>query len=338
MLILLVYFTLCQYVEITDSNVNAIIGGKLPSIIKFYLTDCIYCQELAPEFQEAADMFSNQEVIFGGVNCDEHKNICERFKVDGYPRIYFFKQNSKEEGVRFTDERNSNSIADFVEEKTNIKARRPPKALINIEPDSLDTFKIKSPCSFMAFYDISKKSCKRFVPQLQQAAFIYQSEPNVTIGSVNCRRYADLCASQDIEDLPSIKFYLNGNLVEYDTPLNLRGIINFINSKCGTERDMDGLLNDTAGLIPEANEIVKEFLSASDKIGCIEKMKKIKGADFYVKVMERYLLKGIEQVENDLKKMGQLLDDRKGSQQSLDQMKKRYNVFLLFVPLKNDDL
>ncbi|KAK8898480.1 hypothetical protein M9Y10_000769 [Tritrichomonas musculus] len=338
MLFIFSYFSFCQYIEITDSNVGTIIGGKLPSIIKFYLTDCIFCQELAPEFQEAADMFSNQEIIFGGVNCDEHKNICEKFNVDGYPRIYFFKQNSKEEGVRFTDERTSNSIADFIEEKTNIKARRPPKALINISPDDFDTFKIKSQCAFMAFYDISKKTCKRFVPQLQQAAFIYQSEPNVTIGSVNCRRYADLCASQDIEELPTIKFFLNGNLVEYTNPLNLRGIINFLNQKCGTERDMDGLLNDTAGLIPEANEIVKEFLIASDKIGCIEKMKKVKGTEFYVKVMERFLLKGIEQVEKDLKKMGQLLDERKGSIQALDQMKKRYNVFLLFVPQKNEDL
>ncbi|OHT03690.1 putative protein disulfide-isomerase A6 [Tritrichomonas foetus] len=322
-------FTRSRYEEITNENENSIIGGSSPTLIKFYLTDCHYCQELRPEFLEASDMFP--DVIFGGVNCDDFKSICEKHKVDGYPRLLYFAPH-KREGIRYADERKANVIADFIEEKTNIKAHRPPKALINVDPNSIDTFKIQSECVFLSFCDPNENKCKRFTPQLQQAAVAFQLEDHISIGSVNCRKYPDLCTAGNIHEIPTNLFYLNGTSYKYDNPNNLRGIINFINEKCGTERDLDGLLNDTAGLIPEANEIVKEFLSSPDKISKIEQMKQIEGAEFYVKVMERYILQGIEQVHKDLKKMGHMLDEKKGSKKAIDQMKKRYNIFLLFVP------
>jgi protein disulfide-isomerase A6 len=131
---------------------------------------------------------------------------------------------------------------------------------------------------------------------------------------------------------PSIKLFQNNQTIEYDGGRRAADVVNFINTKCGTERGTDGLLNDQAGLIPEAGNLTEEFLGAEDKASYLPKMKAIAGAEFYVKVMERYIAKGPEQIGKDLETMVEILDARRGSPTALDGMKRRFNVFAEFLP------
>jgi hypothetical protein len=61
-------------------------------------------------------------------------------------------------------------------------------------------------------------------------------------------------------------------------------------------------------------------------------MKDVSGAGFYVKMMERFMDKGIDQLKKDMALMKAMMDTRKASWPTLDEMKRRYNIVNSLVP------
>jgi hypothetical protein len=86
------------------------------------------------------------------------------------------------------------------------------------------------------------------------------------------------------------------------------------------------LLTDTAGTIPEANKLVPEFLCVEKKASKITRAKALPGADFDVKITERYLEHGLEPLMKAFESMSAILDERRGSMVTLDGVKKRCNI------------
>lgn len=163
------------------------------------------------------------------------------------------------------------------------------------------------------------------------AAKAFEHEPNVHIAILNCELYKDICLEDEVVDYPGIRLFKPDETIEwYDQERTKDVIIDWINRKCGTMRREDGLLNEQAGIITDAKSLVAKFMKKpSEKL--IPKMKKIVGADFYVKVMERILAKGVEATRKDAQTMENILEQRKGSPTALDGMKKRLNVFMEFL-------
>jgi protein disulfide-isomerase A6 len=162
------------------------------------------------------------------------------------------------------------------------------------------------------------------------AAQTFIPEPNVSLGVTLCDQYHELCEQYSVTGYPTIKLFKHGELMNYTGGHTTAVVVSFMNENCDTQRMIGGLLNSKAGLIDEAKPIVEEFLAASDKSAAVEKMKKIPGAEFYVKVMERYLSGGPALLDSDVSRIAGILQDRKVSWTALDGVKKRYNVFLLF--------
>jgi hypothetical protein len=127
----------------------------------------------------------------------------------------------------------------------------------------------------------------------------------------------------------TIKLSKNGNWIVYTGQDKVERLIRFVNAECGTERTRGGLLHNYAGTIRAADVLVNDFLDGKE--GCIEKAKSIAGADFYVKMMERVVAKGLDQLQQDLDVMSTILDQRKGSIATLDSVKRRYNVISRFL-------
>ncbi|KAH0789115.1 Thioredoxin family protein [Histomonas meleagridis] len=329
MFFVLTQFISSAYVELTSKNIDNIIGGNRPAFIKFYSTKCPHCEAMAEDFAEAATAFT--EVTFGGLNCIEETELCEKYKIDGYPTIMFYKAKETT-GVEYEGKRKSEDFCKFVENQTNIKAKLPPNNLIDLNPSNFNTTVSNHKCVLNTFFAPWCGHCKHFLPQAKIAANAFQADPQIVISRLNCDEYNDFCEKNDIPGFPTIRLFKDGEFEKYTGKRTAEAVVNFINDKCGTERAVNGLLNDKAGLIEEAAPIVTEFLSSTEKEPIVEKMKAIKGAEFYVKVMERYIAKGQEQIEKDIETMNNLLEARKGSFASLDGMKKRLNVFQQFVP------
>jgi hypothetical protein len=91
-------------------------------------------------------------------------------------------------------------------------------------------------------------------------------------------------------------------------------------------------MSDWAGTIPEADAIARNFTAAEEKEPWIEEMRRVPGAEFYVKLMEKYMEKGVEQLIKEAQSIRANLDRRTSAPATLDSMKVRYNVYMRFLP------
>ena len=327
--LVLALFCRAEYIELTSENVDQYIGGDMPIFVKFYSPDCPHCAQMAPDFDDAAEAF--KRVRFGGVDCTKEKEVCEAHNVDGYPTLYLYLAGKKE-GIEFEGTRGYDQFCTFIENYTRIRPHREPSYVADVTPLNIEKRLNESPCAFMTFYAPWCGHCQHFLPELAIAAESFLADKNVTFGRVNCDQFQDLCTEYGVDGYPAVMLFKKGKKepIMYESEHYSEAVVEFVNEECGTQREVGGLLNSEAGCIPEANDVVKEFLEG-DKEAAMAKMRTIKGAEFYVRIMDRYLQKGKEQVEKDVNTMRGLLDEKKGSWQSLDGMKRRYNVFVQFV-------
>jgi len=77
-------------VELTDKNFAAkVIGSDYVWVVEFYAPWCGHCKHFAPEFARAAKNLHGI-VHVGAVNCDEEKQICGAFGIQGFPTVKMF--------------------------------------------------------------------------------------------------------------------------------------------------------------------------------------------------------------------------------------------------------
>jgi protein disulfide-isomerase A6 len=320
--------------DLTIANVRQIIGGAKPVFVKFYTPDCRHCQALAPEFSDAAELIS--DVIFADVNCQEEEAICHIFNVTTIPELVLFPTGSTE-GIPFTADRTSENMCNFLSENTEFKCRIRVEYLHEANPLSLDRLCKEKACVIVTFLTTWSDECKAWIPHAQIAAMAMAGERNVSFGMTNCERWGELCDVYEIRKFPTIKLFKGDDVIDYSGPQNHTSIIQFINQNCGTDRQPDGFLFDEAGLVRAAQPLVAEFLKADDKYAVIEKMKKIPGTEIYLKVMQRVMTHGVQQIPKDLVSMEDLMDVKKSSWAAIDAMKRRYNVFSQFSPKETLD-
>lgn len=332
MILALICCVFCgEYIEITPSNID-LIGGSKAIVVKYYKTTCGHCRAMAEDFAETATTFT--DVLFGGVDCGENKPLCKG--VDGYPTVMLYKAGEKT-GVEHSGSRSVDGFCDFVENYTDFRAKRPPKVTVDLNPLNFEDRVNAEKCTLVAFYAPWCGHSKRFLPVSKVVANSFIGESNLSVALVNCDEYRDMCQEHDISGFPTIKLFTGdaskGTLFEGKRVAP--DVIDFMNAKCGTEREVGGLLNRVAGIVPEAGPLVAQFLAGGeDGESAVQKMKEIKGAEFYVTTMERFKAKGLEQLEKDMEAMATIMQARKSSWAAIDGMKKRYNVFSLFVPPK----
>jgi protein disulfide-isomerase A6 len=328
MIFVLAFLVRSDYVEITTDNVDSLIGGSRPVLVKFYIQGCPFCQGMAIDFEDAALAF-DPDVPFGGIDCEAQPSLCTSFNVSGYPVVHLYLAGTRDP-ITYNVTRSFDGFCDFVENHTEFRARRSPNKLLDITPLNFVKLIAERSCVLASFSTPFCAHSKRWLPHLRLAANSFAGEPTIAVGVVNCEQDADLCAEYGVKLFPTVWLFEHGRKVPYVGGRNAMEAVAFLNEKCGTRRAVGGLLDDTVGVIEEAGPLVASFV-ANPSNGIIEKMREVEGAEFYVRAMERYRDGGPEQIRKDIAIIEEALEDRRGSWASLDGMKKRLNVLTQFV-------
>ncbi|TMW63878.1 hypothetical protein Poli38472_014788 [Pythium oligandrum] len=101
-------------VAITTSDFDALVkeGGE-PWILKFYAPWCGHCKRLAPTWHRLSQTLkeSGSKTRVGKIDCTEHRRVCSRFGVNGYPSLFYVR-----DGVvyKYQGSRSLNAFVEFV--------------------------------------------------------------------------------------------------------------------------------------------------------------------------------------------------------------------------------
>jgi protein disulfide-isomerase A6 len=335
----------CIYIEITPKTIDHIIGGAIPALIKFFSPNCDSCMHIAGGFSEASTRFS--DVIFGGLDCSRYRSLCDRYDIQSEPTVRFFPAHNLSAPIDIPDRSYiEDTYIEFIENHTKeVAVPTFQHRLRYLEPDSWPRLLRRNTCGAVLFCTRNSAGCAHDRPQFGYLDYVFEGDPNITIGVINCDTAAGLCLQAGIDFEAEVdedddqmewesraKIWNRGTWLNYTKSLTTMTMIPNINKICGTDRAHNGLLSERAGRIPAADQLALKFVNSEDQEELIEAAKKIKGTEFYVKVMERLAAGGIEKLRSDLQTMKKIMNERKGSVASLDAMKKRFNVINQFLP------
>lgn len=321
---------LTAYREVTDETFKKVVTGGKHVLMKYYTTDCIMCEDMDPGFDEASTKFDESVIIFAGVNCTEYKDLCKAEEVENTPAIKIFIPG-RANGLVYDGDKNCETFCDFIEQSTLLKASGAKKSpLIEVTAFNIEKFGKMGTCNFVAFYNINGD--KNSIAHMRKVAETYEPEPDVNIGLFNCARHTVYCEEKNMTLLPAMYVIRDDQWIVVDEAMWARFLVMHINEICDKHRELGGLLDANAGTVKEADKLSEKFFDGRNKLKVIEKIRKIPGAEFYAKVMEQIIAKGKKAVEESAEKLNELLLLHKGSWSVLDEMQKRYNVFMKVVP------
>ena len=85
-------------VTLTPDNFDAeVFSGETPWMVEFFAPWCGHCKNLAPEWASAAEQTAGENVRFGAVDADAHRELGSRFGVKGFPTIKTFAAGAKKD-------------------------------------------------------------------------------------------------------------------------------------------------------------------------------------------------------------------------------------------------
>ena len=102
-------------------------------LILFYAPWCGHCKEFHPEFEKIARATKGLFKL-GAVNCEEERDLAQRYKVEGFPTVLFFGDN-KDKFEEYGGDREAKKIIDYLYEKAKKITNKKLKELKHFKTD-----------------------------------------------------------------------------------------------------------------------------------------------------------------------------------------------------------
>ncbi|KAK1291642.1 hypothetical protein QJS10_CPB17g01151 [Acorus calamus] len=313
-----------EVVVLTEENFEKEVGQDRGALVEFYAPWCGHCKKLAPEYEKLGSSFKKaKSVLIGKVDCDEHKALCTKHGVTGYPTIQWFPKGSLEP-KKYEGPRTAEALAEFVntEGGTNVKLATIPSSVVVLTEESFNEVVLDETKDVLVeFYAPWCGHCKNLAPIYEKVATAYKLEEDVVIANLDADKYKDLAEKYGVSGYPTLKFFPKGNKAgeDYDGGRDLDDFITFINEKCGTSRDSKGQLTSQAGIIASLDVLVKELVSATSEerkavLSKIEEeVEKLKGSSVrygkaYLKAAKSYVEKGADYPQKEISRLQRMLE------------------------------
>lgn len=311
-------------VILTEANFEKEVGQDRGALIEFYAPWCGHCKKLAPEYERLGASFKKaKSVLIGKVDCDEHKSLCSKYDVKGYPTIQWFPKGSLEP-KKYEGARTAEALAEYIntEGGTNVKLATAPSNVVVLTSETFDSVVLDDTKDVLVeFYAPWCGHCKSLAPIYEKVANALKLEEDVVIANLDADKYKDLAEKYGVSGYPTLKFFPKDNKAgeDYDGGRDVDDFVSFINQRCGTSRDAKGQLTSQAGVVASLEALVKEFTSAAaDERKAIfsrieEEVGQLKGSSarygkVYVKAAKSYLEKGTDYAKKETERLQRMLE------------------------------
>ncbi|KAI3916222.1 hypothetical protein MKW98_004663 [Papaver atlanticum] len=311
-------------VILTDENFEKQVGQDRGALVEFYAPWCGHCKKLAPEYEKLGGNFKKaKSVLIGKVDCDEHKSVCSKYGVSGYPTLQWFPQGSLEP-KKYEGPRTAEALTEFVnaEAGTNVKLATIPSSVVVLTGENFNEIVLDETKGVLVeFYAPWCGHCKSLAPIYEKVASAYKLEGDVVIANLDADKHKDLAERYGISGFPTLKFFPKGNKAgeDYDGGRDVDDFLSFINEKCDTSRDGKGQLTSQAGIVASLDALVKEFVSASneEKKAVVSRMEeeveKLKDSSarygkIYLKAAKSCLEKGSDYATKEMERLKRMLE------------------------------
>uniref|UniRef100_A0A0R0ERR6 protein disulfide-isomerase n=1 Tax=Glycine max TaxID=3847 RepID=A0A0R0ERR6_SOYBN len=331
-------------VALTEETFENEVGKDRAALVEFYAPWCGHCKRLAPEYEQLGASFKKtKSVLIAKVDCDEHKSVCGKYGVSGYPTIQWFPKGSLEP-KKYEGARTAEALAAFVniEAGTNVKIASVASSVVVLSPNNFDEVVFDETKDVLVeFYAPWCGHCKALAPIYEKVAAAFNLDKDVVIANVDADKYKDLAEKYGVSGYPTLKFFPKSNKAgeNYDGGRDLDDFVAFINEKCGTYRDGKGQLTSKAGIIASLDDLVKEFVSAdSNEKKAVysrleEEVKKLKGSsarhgDLYLKLAKKGMEKGADYAKNEIQRLERMLE-KSAQQKQMNSLSRRTSYLSL---------
>ena len=121
-------------IQLNKNNfVKKVIKSNNIWLILFYAPWCGHCKEFHPEFEKLAKSTKGLFKL-GAVNCENDRELAERYKIEGFPTMLFFVDD-KNKVEEYEGDREAAKIIDFLFEKTKKITNNKLKKIKDIKTD-----------------------------------------------------------------------------------------------------------------------------------------------------------------------------------------------------------
>lgn len=341
----LVSSAVADVIVLTQDNFEKEVGQDRGALIEFYAPWCGHCKKLAPEYETLGESFRKaKSVMIGKVDCDDQKDLCGKYDVQGYPTLKWFPKGSLEP-KKYEGERSAEAMAAFIntEGGTNVKIASVPSNVVILTPENFDEVVMdKSKNVLLEFYAPWCGHCKALASTFEKVASAFKLDKDVVIANLDADKHKDFAEKYGISGFPTLKFFPKNNKdgEDYEGGRDLDDFVNFINEKCGTSRDAKGELTSKAGRIEALENLVKEFVSAADdeKKAIFAKLEqeveKLEGSTarygkIYTKAAKSCMEKGADYAKKEIERLERMLG-RTISPTKADEFTLKKNILVAF--------
>ncbi|KAK2948525.1 hypothetical protein BLNAU_16511 [Blattamonas nauphoetae] len=113
-LVLLSGLANCAVPSLDDNSFFNFVNQPGASVIKFYMTDCRHCVELAPTFYKLSELFDGIDGLrFAECNIDDAPQAQEHFGIEYLPEVLWITPLSSQP-LKYDGDKSLNSLVDFV--------------------------------------------------------------------------------------------------------------------------------------------------------------------------------------------------------------------------------
>lgn len=335
--------------ELTKDTFHQHVDGSSNVLVEFYAPWCGHCKNLAPEYKLAAETFqAGDDIKLVAVDATESPELANKYGVQGYPTLKFFPKGS-DVAEDYGGGRTADTIVKWINEKigTSRKVKLPPSHVVALTTDSFDKTVLGSKAALVEFYAPWCGHCKNLAPKYEQLASAFAGESDVVIAKVDCTEEEDIASRYEISGYPTLKFFPPGSAEpeNYEGQRELNAMVDFINSKVGTQRNADGTLKPSAGRVAVLDDLISSSSHKVDSVlvaGLKEKLEVLSNKDayfgkLYLNTAEKILSKGSSYIQSETQRLSKLLSGSNLKPETRSTFMLRKNILDAFVVSENKE-